>query len=87
MDVDPSQPVPDLAEVVARLARNVEELTAEVRQLRATTPVQLVDVDQAAAHLGVSPRTLRRMVRVGKVPFRRAGRALRFNLADLARAA
>lgn len=43
----------------------------------------LLELDVAAAHLGVSTRTLRRWVDAGRVPFRRVGRTLRFPLAAL----
>ncbi len=63
------------------VARQLEELTAVVRQLAANQP--LVDLQVAASHLGVSTRTLRRMCAAGEVPFRRVGRTLRFQLALL----
>jgi excisionase family DNA binding protein len=43
-----------------------------------------VDLRTAAEHLGLSTRTLRRMVEREEVPYRRIGRTLRFNLALLA---
>lgn len=63
------------------LQAQLAELTAVVRVLAANQP--LVDLQQAADHLGVSTRTLRRMCAAGEVPFRRVGRGLRFNLAML----
>lgn len=81
----PTQPATH--DQVEALRLQVAELTEVVRAIRASMPVQLVDVGQAAAHLGVSPRTLRRMVRAGQVPFRRVGRQLRFELAALRPAA
>jgi excisionase family DNA binding protein len=68
---------------IDELATQIATLTTEVRALRSQLPAQLVDLEQAAQHLGVSERTLRRMVATGRVPFRRVGRGLRFNLADL----
>jgi excisionase family DNA binding protein len=44
----------------------------------------LIDLRTAAEHLGLSTRTLRRMVEREEVPYRRIGRALRFNLALMA---
>lgn len=67
-----------LGAILARLDR----LTEVVRQLAANQP--LVDLQVAAEHLGISTRTLRRMCAAGKVPFRRVGRTLRFQLALLA---
>ncbi len=60
---------------VAALARAVEVMAG-------THP--LVDVAVAAEYLGVSPKTVRRLVAEKAIPFRRFGRQLRFNLAQLA---
>ena len=62
----------------------IERLAAEVQQLKAAIPTQLVDARAAADHLGISVRTLRRMVAEARVPYRRIGRAVRFDLARLA---
>jgi len=72
-------PTPTTADLLAA----IELLRDEVRQLRQTTPQQLVDIEQAAAHLGVSTRTVKRMVAEGRIPYRRVGRFLRFPLASL----
>ena len=64
------------------LHESVQALTAAVERMAAHQP--LVDLQTAADHLGVSKRTLRRLVERHDVPFRRIGRALRFNLALLA---
>lgn len=63
----------------------IAQLTAEVRELRAQVAAHqpLVDLKTAADHLGVSTRTLRRMVEAETVPYRRIGRTLRFPLAAL----
>jgi excisionase family DNA binding protein len=63
-------------------AAQLGELTAAVRRMAAHQP--LVDLRTAAEHLGLSTRTLRRMVEREEVPYRRIGRTLRFNLALLA---
>jgi excisionase family DNA binding protein len=68
---------------VSALAAEVRALREEIRRLRESTPQSLVDLKAAAAHLGVSTRTLRRWVDAGRVPFRRVGRTLRFPLAAL----
>jgi excisionase family DNA binding protein len=68
---------------VSELAAEVRALREEIRRLRESTPQSLVDLKAAAAHLGVSTRTLRRWVDAGRVPFRRVGRTLRFPLAAL----
>ena len=44
----------------------------------------LLDLKSAAAVLGISPCTLRRAVRAGKVPHRRVGGVIRFTEDDLA---
>ena len=64
------------------LCQRLEALTAAVERMAAHQP--LVDLQTAADHLGVSTRTLRRMVERQEVSFRRIGRTLRFNLALLA---
>jgi len=63
-------------------AAQLGELTAAVRRMAAHQP--LVDLRTAAEHLGLSTRTLRRMVEREEVPYRRIGRTLRFNLTLLA---
>jgi len=68
----------DLQQLVDR----IEALTSAVERLAAHQP--LVDLQTAADHLGVSTRTLRRLVANEQVPYRRVGRTLRFNLALLA---
>jgi excisionase family DNA binding protein len=64
----------------ADLMAAIEALRVEVRQLRQQLPEQLVDIDQAAQHLGVSTRTVKRWVAEELIPYRRIGRALRFPL-------
>lgn len=44
---------------------------------------KLLDIDQVAEYLGVSRRTVVRIVNRGELPAFRVGRALRFKLADL----
>lgn len=46
-------------------------------------PTAVLDTLEAAAYLGVSEPTLRRLIRDGEVPHIRIGRALRFRVADL----
>jgi excisionase family DNA binding protein len=67
-----------LTETVGALSKQVEGLTAAV-----AGHLPLVDLRTAARHLGVSTRTLRRMVAAEAVPYRRFGRTLRFSLALL----
>lgn len=70
---------PTTADLMAAL----QQLQAEVRQLRQQLPEHLVDINEAAARLGVGVRTLRRWVAEERVPYRRIGRTLRFPLAAL----
>lgn len=53
--------------------------------VRATmmTGTPLMDTAEAAAHLGVSPRTLYKWAEHGQVPFVRIGRLLRFRGREL----
>jgi excisionase family DNA binding protein len=46
---------------------------------------RLLDVNAAAAHLGVSPRFVRRLVAERRIAFIKLGRHLRFELVDLER--
>lgn len=46
-------------------------------------PPALLDVERAAAYLGVAQRTLLGMVRRGELPHTGAGRGLRFRVVDL----
>jgi excisionase family DNA binding protein len=64
-----------LTETVGALTKQVEGLTEAV-----AGHLPLVDLRTAAKHLGVSTRTLRRMVAAEVVPYRRFGRTLRFSL-------
>lgn len=47
------------------------------------TPAGLLNVRGAAALLGVAPRTVYAWVAERRIPFRRAGRLLRFDRAEL----
>lgn len=64
-----------LTETVGALSKRMEGLTEAV-----AGHMPLVDLRTAAKHLGVSTRTLRRMVAAETVPYRRFGRTLRFSL-------
>ena len=67
---------------IETLQRQVDALARAVEVMASTHP--LVDVSVAADYLGVSPKTVRRLVADGTLPHRRIGRQLRFNLAQLA---
>jgi excisionase family DNA binding protein len=67
-----------LTETVGALSKQVEGLTEAV-----AGHLPLVDLRTAAKHMGVSTRTLRRMVAAEAVPYRRFGRTLRFSIALL----
>ena len=70
---------PTIADVITEL----RSLRDEVHALRLVVPEVLVDATEAARVLDISPRTLRRWVDLGQIPFRRVGRSLRFPLASL----
>jgi excisionase family DNA binding protein len=79
---DEASPKTDLASLVAivgDLSKQVEGLSEAV-----AGHLPLVDLKTAAGHLGVSTRTLRRMVAADEIPYRRFGRTLRFSLTLLA---
>ena len=65
------------------LAAKVENLTRAL-ELVAATAAPLVDVQVAADYLGVSTKTIRRLVADRVLPCRRIGRQLRFSLVQLA---
>jgi len=46
---------------------------------------QLLTIQQVASYLSVSPRTVRRLLARGSLPFVRFGRLVRFREQDLAR--
>ena len=46
-------------------------------------PDGAVDIDQIAGFLGVSTKTVRRLVKAGEIPYLRMGKALRFVPADV----
>jgi excisionase family DNA binding protein len=46
---------------------------------------RLLDVDATAEALGVCPRTVRRMIKDGRIPALRVGRSVRIRAADLNR--
>jgi excisionase family DNA binding protein len=58
-------------------------LREQVAALAAATPPALVDVETAAARLGLSAATVRRQAVAGELPARRVGRAWRIDLAAL----
>jgi len=45
---------------------------------------RLITTPQAAIHLGVSPRTVKNLMRNGKLPYIKIGRSTRFDPDDLA---
>jgi excisionase family DNA binding protein len=53
--------------------------------VNATRPTQLVNVNEAAQFLAVSPSTLYGWVWQRRIPFVKVGRAVRFDMADLER--
>jgi excisionase family DNA binding protein len=76
--VDSSPTLETVTAQLAQLQHQLEELTRVVAQHQ-----PLVDLQTAADHMGVSTRTLRRMVHAEQVAYRRVGRSLRFNLSLL----
>lgn len=49
-------------------------------------PVDLVEVDVVAARYRVSPRSVYRLAKAGKIPSYRVGRQLRFDLQEVSAA-
>lgn len=72
----------DLLRAVVR--EEVKPLLAELEALRAATSLdRMLPVPEAARHLGVSERTLRRRIRDGSIQVTRIGRAVRVDLGAL----
>jgi excisionase family DNA binding protein len=73
------------------VSRATKEVLAEVPTRPSPHPIgqpnapRLLDVNGAAAHLGVSPRFIRRLVAERRIAFIKLGRHLRFDLAELER--
>ncbi len=60
----------------------LESLQAQLQALTIAVaqPLPLVDLKTAANYLGISTRTLRRLVEDEEIPYRRVGKVLRFSL-------
>jgi excisionase family DNA binding protein len=65
------------------VARRLAPVLAELAVLARAAPPALVDVETAAARLGLSAATVRRQAAAGELPARRVGRAWRIDLAAL----
>lgn len=75
-----------LEDQVAELTGEIRQLRAEVGQLKgafAKSNDKLVDVDEAATLLKMSPAALRKAAARGTIPCERIGRRLRFHTAEL----
>ncbi len=71
----------------ADLLAAMQALREEVHALRSALPEQLVDLHQAAKHLGVGERTLKRWGAEDRVAYRRVGRRVLFQAVGAERAA
>lgn len=65
------------------LAIRLDTLTAQVAELKALIPTQLVSIADAAKELAVSQATVRRQVKAGKLPSLRIGRQVRIDLSKV----
>lgn len=74
-----------IAEAVRLVVR--EELRAAMKEARPSDPAAPVSLSDAAKHLGVSTRTVRRMIQDGEVGALRVRRRLLVDLSTLRRAA
>lgn len=52
-------------------------------RVQRTISTPLLDIEQAAARLGVTTRFIRRLVEQRRVPFYKVGKFVRFDAADL----
>ncbi len=71
------------AAVEQAVRRAVEPLRQEVEKLRAEQHAEAIPVAEAARRLGVSTRTIQRMIRRGEVPSVRVGGARRVQVQSL----
>ena len=73
-----------IPEKLALLTVELRDVRAELTALRATVPPALVSAAEAAKRTGLSPSTMRRLIRDGRVPVVRLGHSVRVDLAALA---
>lgn len=71
------------AAVEQAVRRAVEPLRQELERLRAEQHAEAVSVPDAARRLGVSTRTIQRMIRRGELPSIRVGGARRVHISSL----
>lgn len=78
--------IPDADEIAAIVRREIRAAVAELRALVRQARPEAADlsVTEAAAHLGVSTKTVRRWAREGRIRGVQRGRAWRFPRAGLA---
>ena len=72
-----------VAKQIAPLRQDIARLMAGFEALLAASPPVLVNVPEAARRLGVSPVTIRRRIRDGRLPVVRVGRAVRVDLSGV----
>lgn len=66
------------------LAARIEELENRVAELeQGAAPTALLTVTGAAERLAIAPSTVRTMIRTGRLPAKRIGRAVRLAIADV----
>lgn len=71
-------------EIRAVVAPLIEEAMERLAERLAQKDEPLIDTDEAARRLGVTPQTIRRKVARGELPVaKRIGQQMRFNPADL----
>ena len=76
------EPSPALLQLIQHLGqRALAELLAQTRP--GAVDDQIVDVDGIATILGVSERTIRRLVDTDQIPHMRVGKQLRFSVTDV----
>ncbi|OUV71782.1 MAG: hypothetical protein CBC83_07535, partial [Flavobacteriales bacterium TMED123] len=66
-----------------RAERRREPMSELQSSTASNTPTDFLTVDQVAALLGVSAKTIRRWVKIGDLAHHRFGRQVRISLADL----
>jgi excisionase family DNA binding protein len=76
-------PANDVTAQLAELAVAIRDVQAAVLALEKRIPTRLVSVKEAAEMLGCSESTIWRKIKIGEIPHRRIGRAVRVDLSRL----
>lgn len=75
-----------IADLVRQAVREaVDPLARQLAALREERAAEMVDASEAARRLGVSVRTVQRMIRAGEIKGMKVGRTYRVRMGDVVR--